>query len=161
MAVEVLIWFLSILAVIAGLAGMLIPVIPGAPLLLAGLVGAAWVENFQYVGAGTLSVLTLIALLTYAVDFLAGAFGAKRFGASRRAIIGATIGTIVGIFFGIAGILLGPFIGAVAGELSRKQSLKVAGRAGAGTTLGILVGTVMKIALAFSMLGIFIIARWF
>jgi uncharacterized protein YqgC (DUF456 family) len=160
MAVDIIIWTLSGITVIAGLAGMLIPVVPGAPLLLAGLVGAAWAEDFQYVGVGTIAVLTVIALLTYAVDLAAGAFGAKRFGASRRAVIGATVGTIVGLFFGIAGILLGPFLGAMAGELSiRQQGMKAAGWAGVGTTIGIIVGTVMKIALAFSMLGIYLAVR--
>jgi hypothetical protein len=101
-----------------------------------------------------------MTILTYGVDLLASAFGAKRFGASRRAIIGATLGAIAGIFFGIVGILLGPFIGAVLGELSNSPNLRVAGMAGIGATLGLALGIAAKLALAFAMLGIFVIVRF-
>ncbi len=78
---------LSAVLVGVGLAGMMLPVIPGAPVLLAGLVIAAWAEDFAYVGYGTLTVLGLLVLLTYAVDLAAGAFGARRFGATRRGML--------------------------------------------------------------------------
>ena len=116
--IDVLLWLLAAVLVLAGLLGLILPALPGAPLLFAGLLVAAWVEDFSYVGGGTLAVLGALALLTYAVDFAASALGAKRFGASNRAIVGAAIGALVGIFFGLPGILLGPFVGAVLGELS-------------------------------------------
>ena len=161
MIVEILLWILAVILVAAGIAGLVFPALPGAPILFVGLVVAAWAEGFQHVSTGTLIVLGVMALLMYLLDFLAGAFGARRFGASPRAIIGATIGAVVGIFFGIPGILLGPFIGAVLGELSAHSDLKTAGRAGIGATVGLALGVAAKLALALAMVGIFVIARFF
>ena len=160
MYLEILLWLLAIILVAAGMAGLIFPVLPGAPVLFAGLVVAAWAEGFEHVSTGTLVVLGVMALLMYFVDFLASAFGAKRFGASPRAIIGATIGAIVGIFFGIPGVLLGPFIGAVLGELTTRSDLTAAGRAGIGATLGLALGVAVKLALALAMVGIFVVVRF-
>lgn len=160
MYIEILLWLLATILVAAGMAGLVFPALPGAPVLFAGLVVAAWAEDFVYISTGTLVVLGVMALLTYLVDFLASAVGAKRFGASRRAIIGATIGAIVGIFFGIPGILLGPFIGAVLGELTAHSGLMTAGRAGIGATVGLALGAAAKLTLAFAMVGIFVIVRF-
>ena len=158
--IDVLLWLLTAILVLAGLLGLILPALPGAPLLFAGLLLAAWVEDFSYVGGGTLAVLGVLALLTYAVDFAASALGAKRFGASNRAVVGAAIGALVGIFFGLPGILLGPFIGAMLGELSDRRGPRDAARAGLGATLGLALGAAAKLALAFSMLGIFALARF-
>jgi len=157
---SILLWPLAAVLVIVGIAGLVLPALPGPPILFAGLLVAAWAEDFAYVGTGTLAVLGAMALLSYAIDFLAGSLGAKRFGASRRAIIGAVIGAVVGLFFGIPGVLLGPFVGAVIGELSSRRDLKAAGRAGIGATLGLALGIAAKLALAFSMLGIFAVVRF-
>ncbi|MDH3443548.1 MAG: DUF456 domain-containing protein [Deltaproteobacteria bacterium] len=149
------------LIVACGVAGLAIPVLPGAPLLFAGLLLAAWAENFTYIGVKTLAVLGVLALLTYVADFWATMFGAQRFGASKRAIIGALIGTVVGIFFGIPGIIFGPFIGAMIGELTARRGIHDAARAGIGATIGLVIGAALKIALAFTMLGLFAIVRFF
>ncbi|RMF98662.1 MAG: DUF456 domain-containing protein [Gammaproteobacteria bacterium] len=154
-----LLLLLGALLVLAGLAGLLFPAIPGAPLLFLGLVLAAWAEDFAYVGTGTLSVLAVLALSTYAVDLAAGAFGARRFGASPRAMLGAAIGALLGIFFGLPGVVLGPFAGACAGELTAVADLRAATRAGLGATLGLVLGAALKIALAFVMLGLFAFMR--
>jgi len=159
MDTTILLWLLAAILVLAGLIGLLLPVLPGPPLLFAGLLVAAWAEDFAYVGAGWLTVLAALAVLTYAVDFAATALGAKRFGASKRAVVGAAVGAVVGLFFGLPGILLGPFIGAVIGELTAQRELRDAGRAGVGATLGLALGVAVKLALAFSMLGLFAMAR--
>ena len=99
-------------------------------------------------------MLGVLAALAVAVDFIAGAFGVKRFGASGRAVTGATIGAIVGLFFGIVGVLVGPFVGAVIGELSVRRNLAAAGRAGVGAALGLALGTAAKLAIAFAMIGV-------
>jgi uncharacterized protein YqgC (DUF456 family) len=149
----------AVLAVI-GLAGMLLPIIPGAPILFAGLVMAAWADDFAYVGLWTLVLLGILAGLTYVVDLLAGAFGVKRFGASPRAMVGAAVGTLLGLFFGLLGVIIGPFVGASIGELTTSRNLEAAGRAGIGATLGLAIGAAAKLALAFTMLGIFAVARF-
>ena len=157
---EILLWCIAVLLVATGIAGLVIPVLPGAPILFGGLFMAAWAEDFSHVGWATLTILGVMAILTYAVDFLAGAFGAKRFGASSRAVLGAAVGALVGIFFGIPGVLLGPFIGAVLGELSVRSDVRAAGMAGFGATLGLALGTAAKLALGFAMIGIFLVVRF-
>lgn len=160
MAADILFWTLAVVLVVIGFAGLFFPVIPGAVLVFTGLVVAAWADDFAYAGWGTLTLLGVLALLTYPADLLASAFGAKRYGASPRAITGAVIGAVVGIFFGLAGVLLGPFLGAVIGQFSTQRHLGEAGRAGFGATVGIVLGTAAKLAIAFTMLGIFAIARF-
>ncbi len=160
MDTTILLWILAALLVIAGIAGLVLPALPGAPLLFAGLVVAAWAEDFAYVGTGTIVLLAVLAALTYAADFIASAFGAKRFGASPRAVSGALVGGVIGIFFGIPGVLLGPFVGAVVGELSVRRDLNAATRAGIGASLGLVLAAAAKIAAAFTMLGVFAVARF-
>lgn len=154
-------WPLAFILVAVGLAGLVVPVIPGAPLLFLGLLIAAWVEGFAYVGVGTVAILAVLALLTYGVDLWATMFGAKRFGASRRAIIGAVAGLVVGFFLGLPGVIFGPFIGAVIGELLAQRGLEQAARSGFGATIGLVLGAALKLALAFAMVGIFLVARFF
>ncbi len=125
----IILWILAVVLVTAGVAGLMLRVIPGPPMIFAGLVMAAWAEGFTHVGGFAIAVLALLAIIAASVDFLAGAFGAKRFGASRRAMIGAAAGAFVGLFFGIPGIIAGPFIGAVIGELSVRKDLRSAGLA--------------------------------
>ena len=156
----ILLWILAVILILLGLFGLIVPALPGAPLLFVGFLLAAWAEDFVYVGSGTLAVLGALALLTYAVDFLAGALGAKRFGASNRAIVGAAVGALVGLFFGLPGVLICPFVGAVLGELSTQRNLREAGFAGIGATFGLVLGAAAKLALAFAMLGIFLVVRF-
>jgi uncharacterized protein YqgC (DUF456 family) len=152
---------LAVLLVLVGISGLVLPAMPGAPVIFTGLLLAAWAEDFEYVGLGTLAVLGVLAVLTYVADFVAGAFGARRFGASRKAVIGATIGAIVGMFFGIPGILLGPFIGAVIGEYIEHPDIFKAGHVGVGAALGLALGIAAKMSLAFTMIGLFLIVRFF
>lgn len=156
----ILLWVLAAALVILGLAGLVLPLMPGAPVLFAGLVAAAWAEDFAYVGWGTLTLLGALALLTYLADLLAGAFGAKRYGASPRAAMGAVLGAVIGVFLGLPGILIGPFAGAFIGEFSHQRHLGKAGRAGVGATLGLVLGAAAKLAIAFTMLGVFAVVRF-
>lgn len=153
-------WIVVALLVAIGLAGTLLPALPGAPLVFAGLLLGAWIDGFAYVGRGTLILLGAITALTFAVDFAASALGARRAGAHRRAVVGAALGAGVGLFFGLPGIVLGPFLGAVAGELSVRGSLERAGRVGVATWLGMLLGGAVKLALVLSMLLIFALQRF-
>ncbi len=154
-------WFVAILLMGVGFAGMILPGLPGAPVLFAGMFVGAWIDDFELVGVGTVVALGAMAAATYAVDFAAGALGASRFGASRRGMIGAAVGAFVGLFFGLLGVLVGPFVGAVLGELSAQRALPEAGRAGLGASLGLALGAAAKLALGFSMFGIFVLARIF
>ncbi len=119
---QILLWLLAALLIVVGFAGLILPALPGIPLVFAGLVLLAWAENFAYVGWLTLTVLGVLTLVSIGVDFLAAALGAKKFGASSRAIWGAAIGAVLGLFFGLPGLLLGPFVGAVIGEFSGRAT---------------------------------------
>ncbi len=151
-------WVAAALLVVAGVVGSVVPALPGAPLVFAGLVLAAWVDDFQHVGGGTIAVLAAFTVLSLVVDFIATSLGAKRVGASATAIGGALIGTVVGLFFGIAGLLLGPFVGAVLGELLARRDLAQASRVGVGTWIGLVLGTAAKLGLACAMVGVFVAA---
>jgi len=151
-------WVLSIALIVTGVVGTFLPVLPGAALVFAGMLLAAWIDDFQRIGWITLTLLGLLTVLVFVIDFVAAALGARRVGASRLALTGATLGTIVGLFFGIAGILIAPFIGAVVGELLARGQLEPAARVGFATWLGMAVGALAKIAVVFAMLGVFLIS---
>jgi uncharacterized protein YqgC (DUF456 family) len=154
-------WLLATALVVTGLFGLVLPALPGAPLIFLGLLLAAWAEGFQYVGLWTVIALAIIALLTYGIDLWATMFGAKKFGASKRAVVGALIGAVAGLFLGLPGVLFGPFIGAVIGELSARPDLQQATRSGVGATIGLVLGAALKLALALAMIGIFVVVRFF
>jgi len=153
-------YLLAGLLVLTGVVGTVLPALPGLPLVFAGMLLAAWAGGFEQVGAGVLALLGILTVLSLGVDFLATAMGAKRVGASRLAVAGAVLGTFAGLFFGPIGLIAGPFVGALAGELIHGREVRQATRVGFGTWLGILLGTVLKIGLAFAMLGLFAFA-WF
>ncbi len=156
-----LIKILAAALVLVGLAGTVVPILPGVPLVFAGLFMAAWADQFQHVGVVTLTILGVLTVISIAADFVASALGAKRLGASPRAVAGATIGALVGILFGLPGLVFGPFVGAVVGELSANRALVQAGKAGLGTWIGLLLGSVVKLTLSFLMVGIFLTAHLF
>jgi hypothetical protein len=145
--------------VLIGLAGIVLPALPGVILIFAGLALAAWAEGFQYIGAGTLTILGVLSLLAWSLDWLAGAVGARHFGASRHAIVGAMLGALVGLFFGLPGILAGPFLGAVIGELIARRDLGQAGRAGIGAWLGLVLGVAAKLAISVTMIALYVSVR--
>lgn len=153
-------YLLAAALVLLGLAGTVLPAIPGVPLVFAGMLLAAWAGGFEQIGPWVLLVLGLLTVLSVAIDLFATAVGAKRVGASRLALVGAVIGTIAGLFFGLPGLLAGPFLGALTGQLLHDRHLGRAARVGIGTWLGMLVGTVLKIGVVFAMIGVFA-AAWF
>lgn len=160
-----ILFILAAILVLAGLAGIVLPAIPGLPLVFAGMVLAAWADGFTRIGVGMLVALGVLTLLSVAVDFWAAALGAKRVGASRPALVGAVLGTFAGLFFGPVGLFVGPFAGAVTGELMHGRRLDPEGvgqatRVGFGTWLGIVFGIALKLMLALAMLGLFAWAWW-
>lgn len=153
-----LLWLTALLLVLAGLCGTVLPALPGSPLVFAGLLLAAWIDDFARVGAGTLTVLGILTGLTLLVDFVAAALGAKRVNASRLAIAGAAIGTIVGIFMGLIGIFFMPFVGAVIGQYISEPDFFRAGKVGLATWIGFICGIITKVVIVFVMIGIFLAA---
>jgi len=159
MTSQVLLYGVAALLVIVGLIGVVLPALPGLPLVFLGMLLAAWAGGFEQVGVAVLVVLGLLTLLSFAIDFWATAHGAKRVGASRKAIIGAVLGTFAGLFvFPPFGLFVGPFAGALIGELLHGRELGNAARVGFGTWLGLVLAIVLKLGLAFAMLGVFALA---
>jgi uncharacterized protein YqgC (DUF456 family) len=154
----VLLWIVAVLLIGVGLAGVVLPALPGTMLIFAGLVLAAWAEGFSRVGVWTLALIGLIGAASYGVDFVAAALGAMRLGASRAAVVGAALGTLLGLPLGLPGLVFGPLLGAVLGELSSNRDWRRASRVGLAAWLGFAVGTAVKIAMAFSMIAIFLAA---
>lgn len=146
---------------LAGLAGTVLPALPGIPLIFGGVLLAAWIEDFQRIGGWTIGVLAVLAVIGLAIDYVAAAASARRAGASRQGVIGAAVGTVVGIFTGLWGLVFMPLVGAAIGEFIAQRDALRAGKVGIATWLGLLVGTAAKIAIAFTMIGVFLAALIF
>lgn len=148
-------WTGAVICIVAGIAGTVIPAIPGLPLIAAGAALIGWVNDFEIVGWSTIIVLTVLAVIGVVVDTVAQTAGAQKAGASAKGIWGSVLGTFAGVFAGgLIGILVFPLIGAFIGEYIAKRDMLHAGRVGVATWVGMVVGTAAKIALAFMMIGI-------
>ena len=161
MTTQIILYVLAALLIVVGIAGTILPALPGVPIVYAGMFIAAWAGDFHHIGWPTLTILGLLTAFALLVDLLAGLFGAKRVGASGWALFGAAAGTVIGLFFGILGLLLGPFVGALLGELIAGSNLRRSTTVGIGAWLGFVFGTLAKIALCFTMLGVFALAFLF
>jgi uncharacterized protein len=152
---DVVLWAVAVILVGVGIVGIVLPALPGTILIFAGLLVGAWADDFMRVGPLMLVLIAIIGIATYGVDFVASALGAKHLGASKRAMAGAALGTVLGLFFGLPGIIVGPFLGAIAGELTVHRDWKRVGKAGLAAWIGFVIGTAVKVALAFLMIGLF------
>lgn len=157
-ALTILYVLCAIVLVMGGLVGAVYPMLPGPPMVFAGLWLGAYADQYRHAGFKTLVLIAVLGGIGVLLDIVAASFGAKRVGASPQAVTGATLGTIVGLFFGIPGLLFGPFLGAVLGELYAQRSIHQATKSGLGTWLGLLLGTIAKLALSFMMIGAFAFA---
>lgn len=155
----VALWLAGVAVVALGLAGVVLPGLPGAWLIVVGLVLVAAADGFVRVGVPTLVFIGVLGAVSYGIDFAAAAVGTRRAGASPRAMLGAALGTVAGLFFGLPGLVLGPFVGAVLGELSVRRDVRQAGRAGVAAWIGFMLGMVVKVGVAFAMIGLFA-AAW-
>lgn len=152
---DLLITILAIGMVLVGLAGAVLPALPGLPFVFGGLWALAFVGDYAQVGRLTIGVLAVVTAFGLTLDFIAGSLGAKKFGASKEAIAGSMVGAFVGVFFGLPGLVLGPFIGAVAGELKAQRSVSEATVSGIGAWIGLLLGIVAKLVIALVLIGVF------
>nr|WP_297351343.1 DUF456 domain-containing protein [uncultured Caldimonas sp.] len=151
-------WTLSIALMALGVLGTVLPALPGTILVLAGVVVGAWIDGFVRVSGWTVGVLAFLAILAWVTDYVAALLGARKAGASPLALAGAAVGTVLGIFTGLIGLLFMPLVGAMAGEYWARRDADRATRVGIATWIGLLVGTIVKVVLAFMMIGIFVFA---
>lgn len=153
-------WLAAATLIVVGLIGTVLPALPGTLFVLGGIVLGAWIDDFTRVGTTTVAVISVLAVLAWALDYAAGLLGARRVGASREALIGAALGTVAGLLTGLVGVLFMPLVGAAAGEYIARRDQVNALKVGAATWLGIIVGLVAKVVISFVMIGIFLVALW-
>ena len=151
-------WIVAVLLIVVGIAGTVLPALPGVPLIFGGVLLAAWIGDFQRISVFTVVVLAVLAVVGIVIDYIAAAISAKRAGASKQGIAGAAIGTVAGIFSGLWGLLFMPLMGAAIGEFIAHKDAFRAGKVGVATWFGLLIGTAIKLAIAFTMVGVFIAA---
>ena len=151
-------WVIAVILIVVGVAGTVLPALPGTMLVLAGIVLGAWLDDFPRVKWWVVAIISVLGVVAWATDYFATIRGAKNVGASKWALIGAALGTVAGIFMGLIGVLFMPFVGAVIGELIARKNAKQAAKVGLATWLGLLLGTVIKLVLVFMMIGIFGVA---
>jgi uncharacterized protein YqgC (DUF456 family) len=155
---DILWWTLSIVLIVAGVAGTVLPALPGTLFVLGGIVLGAWIDDFTRVGWVSVTVVTVLAVLAWVLDYVAGLLGAKKAGASKLAIVGAALGTVAGLFMGLIGVFFMPLVGAAIGEYIAQKDHARAAHVGIATWLGIMAGMVAKVVIAFMMIGVFIVA---
>lgn len=158
---EIALYLLSVVLVIGGVAGAILPALPGIPMIFGGIWLAAAVDEYRHLGWGWLVAIAIAGAIGVGLDFVSASLGAKRIGASPRALWGAGAGTVVGMFFGIPGLLLGPFVGAMVGELWSGQSILRSAHVGVSTWIGMLLGIVAKVVISFLMIGMACLALLF
>lgn len=135
---------LGVLLMIAGLAGCVLPFLPGPPLCFVGLLlqqlktDPPFSATFLWIWAAVTVVVTLL-------DYVIPLYGTKKFGGTRYGVWGCTLGLIAGFFFGPLGIIIGPFVGAFIGEMMANANTHQALRAAVGSFVGFLLGTVLKL----------------
>ncbi len=148
------------LLIALGLAGAVIPAVPGIPLIFIGIWLIAAVDGYRHLGFGWLIAIAAVGATGLTIDLLAGALGARRVGASKQAVFGALFGTVIGLFFGLPGLLLGPFLGAVLGELASGSSVLRSTDVGLNTWLGLIFGTIVKLIASVTMVALLGAAWW-
>ena len=151
-------WIVAVLMIVVGVVGTVMPALPGAVLVLGGIALAAWIDGFAKISAWTVGAAAVLTALAFVADYAAAAMGAKKAGASVLAIVGAAIGTVAGVFTGFVGLIFMPLAGAALGEFIAQRDLRRAGKVGIATWLGLLIGTAVKVAIVFAMVGMFIVA---
>ena len=145
---EILIIVFALLLMVCGVAGCILPLLPGAPLAYAGLLLLHF-TNLAHFTTSELLVWLIVVVVLQIVDYITPLFGSKYSGGTSFGNRGCIAGTLLGLFFMPWGIIIGPFIGAIAGEMIGGNDLLRAIRSGIGILVGFLVGTLLKVVVCF------------
>lgn len=151
-------WILVVGLFIVGLAGAVIPVLPGVVAVYAAFFVYGWFFTFDHFGWGFWILQTVIVIVLLVADYAVGAWGVKRFGGSKASVWLSTIGAIIGPFVipGF-GLIIGPFVGAVLGEMFSGSSFQKSLKVGVGSVVGLFSSMVVKILLQIVMIVVFFI----
>ncbi len=157
-AYHITILIISLLIMLGGLVGVVLPIIPSTPLIWVGVLIYAVCDGFESISWSLVLIFGVLAILSVVLDYFGGVIGAKKYGATRWGLIGSVIGGIVGFFTGgIVGLVFGPFFGAVLSELIFGKDLTSAFKSGVGTLVGFLGGVIVKLVIGVVIIGIFIL----
>ena len=154
------IYAVAFLLILVGVAGTIIPALPGIPMIFAGAWLIAYMEDYLYFGWGTLIALGVLTVISIIIDWVSQTMGAQKAGATKLGLTGALLGTIIGIPFGLIGIFLFPVIGAFVGEMIGHRDMRKAGKVSWATWIGMIAGIAAKLAIAFMMIGIMCVMRY-
>lgn len=148
---------ITILVIILGIAGTILPMIPGIPLVFLAILVYGWMEGFKLITGNYLLIIGILTLLSIAFSYLSAVLGARHFGSGRLGLWGALIGTFAGLLlFPPIGLLIGPFAGAFIGEYISVQDTEKAIKAAFGSLLGLFTGVVFNLAIGIYMLVTFL-----
>lgn len=150
----------AFLLILVGVAGTIVPALPGIPMIFAGAWLIGYMEDYQYFGWGTLIALGVLTVISLIIDWVSQTMGAQKAGATKLGLSGAFLGTIIGIPFGLVGIFLFPVLGAFIGEMIGHRDMRKAGKVSWATWIGMIAGIVAKLAIAFIMIGIMCVMRF-
>lgn len=150
----------AFLLILVGVAGTIVPALPGIPMIFAGAWLIGYMEDYQYFGWGTLIALAVLTVISLIIDWVSQTMGAQKAGATKLGLSGAFLGTIIGIPFGLVGIFLFPVFGAFIGEMIGHRDMRKAGKVSWATWIGMIAGIAAKLAIAFIMIGIMCVMRF-
>ena len=168
---DIFLIIIGAICLLLGLIGCVAPVLPGVPLSYLGLLLLHWTDRVQF-SWQFLVTWAVIVVVIQLLDYFIPAWGTKKFGGTKYGVWGSTIGLFVGLFMGPLGIVVGPFIGAVLGELiyfnrhpqttlseteqNKNSNFNRALRAGFGSFIGLLTGTLIKVICCGVMIAYFV-----
>lgn len=142
---------------LVGLAGCVLPMLPGTPLVFAGIYIYAWITGFTIISRNLIIIFLILTVISVVIEYISSSIGSKKFGASKLGFVGAFVGAVIGVFFAPWGLIIGPLAGALLGELIVGKKIKEAFRSGTGAVIGFFGGTFLKIVISFAMISFFTI----
>jgi len=141
---DILLLVIAFILIVIGIIGCIVPGLPGTPIAYAGLWIAQATERVDF-SWQFLLIWGVVTVIISALDYIVPAWGTKHYGGTKWGVWGSTIGVFIGLFFGAIGVILGPLVGAIIGELIAGKELPAALKAGWGSFIGILFGTIFKL----------------
>lgn len=150
------IWAVTLSLFVAGLAGAVLPFLPGPLILFLAALLHTWLMPERGMSTWGIVLLAVLLVVSYVADMASSAMGARWFGASRWGILGVLLGGLVGLFYGFLGLIIGPIVGGLLFEVVvARRDWKAGVKSTWGSVVGTGVGLVMRIVLSLGMVAAF------